>query len=190
LAIDLRPTDRLWEGAQWVRTSGVHDGQMRKGAKFAYVQLLHKYAHDAQGKVSNWGRGTITFEAGFAPTGSVQATMKRLRARLADFQTVGPVSKVRLAGFAGLSYDGRVKNGAGFYHRWVPFSASDGAVPTTDSVKAEANEGKGEAFRIIVIDVRGTVVAIYVQGETAPADKFPDFLVFANRLFSTMTFPR
>jgi hypothetical protein len=190
VAINIRPTDQLWEGAQYLRTSGVHEGQSRKGAKFAFVQLLHKYAHNAQSKISNWGRGTITFEAGFAPTGSVQATMDRLRARLEDFQTVGEVSTVHIAGFSGLSYYGRLKDGTQSFHRFVPFSSSDGTNPTTDSLKVATNFGKGEAFRIIVLDVRGTTIAIYVEGETAPVDKFAVFLGFANRLFSTMTFPR
>jgi len=186
LAITVRPTDGLWEGAQYLRTSGIHEGEQRKGRKVAFISLLHKYAHNAQGKISNWGRGTITLEAGFTRGGSVQATMGRLRARPDDFQTVSDVTPVHIAGFNGLSYDGRLKNGAGSFHRFVPFSSSDGSVPTTDSRKLEANYGKGEAFRIIVLNVRGTVVAIYLDSETAPADKFPLFLGFANRLLSTV----
>lgn len=190
LAINVRPMDKLWEGDQYLRTSGLHEGTPRKGARFAFVDLLHKYAHNAGGKVSNWGRGTITFEAGFAPTGSVQTTMNRLRGRLEDFQTVSAVKPIRIAGYSGLSYDGRLKDGTQSYHRFVPFSSSDGSQQTTDSIKIEANSGKGQAFRIIVLNVRGTTIAIYVRSETAPPDKFPVFLGFANRLLSTMTFPR
>ena len=64
IAVRLHPADRLWEGAQFLRTSGPHEGEQRTGSNYAFVQLLHKYAHDAQGKISNWGRGTITFEQG------------------------------------------------------------------------------------------------------------------------------
>ena len=109
IAIRLHPADQLWEGAQFLRTSGLHEGEKRNGDNFAFVQVLHKYAHDAQGKISNWGRGTITVEASFRPTGSVAATMERLRARLEDFQKVGDVSAVRLAGYSGLRYDGRLR---------------------------------------------------------------------------------
>lgn len=189
LTIRFRPADQLWEGAQYLRTPGLHEGQERKGGKFAFVQLLHKYAHDAGGEISNWGRGTITFEAGFKP-GSVKTTMNRLRARLDDFQRAGNVSPIQIAGFAGLSYDGQLRDGNGSFHRFVPFSSSDGSQATTDSRKIGANYGKGEAFRIMVLDVRGTPVAIYLESETAPADKFPDFLKFANQLFQTLTFPR
>jgi hypothetical protein len=190
IAIRLHPADRLWEGAQFLRTSGMHEGEQRTGAKYAFVQVLHKYAHDAQGKISNWGRGTITFEAGFKATGSVRATMDRLRARLGDFQTVGDVSPVHIAGYSGLRYDGRLQNGNGSYHRFVPFSSSDGSQATTDSRKVETNYGKGEALRILVLSVRGTPLVIFVEGETAPADKFPVFLKVANRFLSTLTFPR
>ena len=190
VAINFRSTDRLWQGAQYVRTAGVHEGQSRKGAKFAFVTLLHTYAHNAQGKITNWGRGTITFEAGLAPTGSLKATMARLRVRLEDFQTVGKVSTVHVAGFSGLSYDGHLKDGARSFHRFVPFSSADGSVPTTDSLKLVTTYGKGEAFRVIVVDVRGVTVFILVEGETAPADKFPVFLGFADRLLSTTAFPR
>ena len=189
LAINLRPTDKLWEGDQYLRASGLHEGTPRKGAKFAFVDLLHKYAKNAQGKVSNWGRGVITFEAGFAPTGSVQTTMNRLRARLGDFQTVTAVKPSRVAGYSGLTYDARLKGGSS-YHRFVPFSSSDGSQATTDSIKVEANAGKGQAIRIIVLNVRGRTVAIYLRSETAPTDKFPVFLGFANRLLSRMIFPQ
>lgn len=101
IAIRLHPADRLWEGAQFMRTSGLHEGEQRTGANYAFVQVLHKYAHNAQGEISNWGRGTITFEAGFKPTGSVRATMDRLRARLGDFQTVGDVSAGASQGIRG-----------------------------------------------------------------------------------------
>jgi hypothetical protein len=190
LAINVRPTDKLWEGDQFLRKSGLHEGTPRKGAKFAFVDLLHKYAHNVQGKVSNWGRGTITFEAGFGPMGSVQTTMNRLRARLEDFQTVSAVKAVHIAGYAGLSYDGRLKDGAQSYHRFVPFSSSDGSQQTTDSIKIESNSGKGQTVRVIVLSVRGTTIAIYLRSETAPPDKFSVFLAFADRLLSTTTFPR
>lgn len=45
---------------------------------FRFVVLIHKYMHDARGKVSVWGRGGMTLEAGVGKTGSVAATVKRL----------------------------------------------------------------------------------------------------------------
>ena len=187
LPITIRATDELWEGAQDLHTSGIHEGEPRKGGTFAFVILRHKYARDAKGKVTNWGRGRITIETGFAPSGSVEATMARLRGRLEDFRTVSDVSAVHIAGFRGLSYDGHLKDGARSFHRFVPFSSSDGSRPTTDSRKIFTNYGKGPAFRVTVLNVRGRTVVVYLDSETAPPEKFPGFLHFANRLLATLT---
>ena len=88
------------------------------------------------------------------------------------------------------AFMGALRDGNGSFHRFVPFSSSDGSQATTDSRKIGANYGKGEAFRVIVVDVRGTPVAIYLESETGPADKFADFLKFANQLLRSLTFPR
>jgi hypothetical protein len=189
LAITVRPTDALWRGSQWVEKNGLVDGSQRTGGTYAYVALHHTYGHNPSGKISSWGLGLMTIEIGVTPTQSVQATMQRLRARL-DEVNAGAVRTVRVAGFSGLSYDGRLKDGAGASHRFVPFSSSDGSKASTDSYKIEANYGKGGAFRVDVIDVYGKTVVIYFDSFTAPAAKFPVFLGFADKILSTMRLAR
>ena len=189
LAITVRPTDGLWRGSQWVEKNGLVDGTQRTGGTYGYVQLHHTYGRDPNGKISSWGLGLLTIETAAAPTRSVQATMQRLRVRLGDVRA-GAVTNVRVAGFSGLSYDGQLKNGAGSIHRFVPFSSSDGSKPSTDSYKIEANYGKGGPFKIIVLDVHGKTVVIYLDSFTNPAAKFPVFLGFADKLLSTMTLSR
>ena len=189
LAITVRPTDGLWRGSQWVEKNGLVEGTQRTGGTYGYVQLHHTYGRDPNGKISSWGLGLLTIQTGVAPTRSVQATMQRLRVRLGDVRA-GAVTNVRVAGFSGLSYDGRLKNGAGSIHRFVPFSSSDGSKPSTDSYKIEANYGKGGAFKIIVLDAHGKTVVIYLDSFTAPKAKFPVFLGFADKILSTMTLSR
>ena len=189
LAVTVRPTDGLWRGSQWVEKNGLVEGTQRTGGTYGYVQLHHTYGRDPNGKISSWGLGLLTIETAAAPTRSVQATMQRLRVRLGDVRA-GAVTNVRVAGFSGLSYDGRLENGAGSFHRFVPFSSSDGSKPSTDSYKIEANYGRGGAFKIIVLDVHSKTVVVYLDSFTAPAAKFPVFLGFADKLLSTMNLSR
>jgi hypothetical protein len=72
----------------------------------------------------------------------------------------------------------------------VPFSSSNGSKASTDSYKIGATYGKGGGFRIIVIDVYGRTVVLYLDSFTAPAAKFPVFLGFADKILSTITFAR
>ena len=189
LAITVHPTDGLWRGSQWVEKNGLVEGTQRTGGTYGYVQLHHTYGHDSHGKISSWGLGLLTIETGVAHTPSVQTTMQHLRARLGDVSTSG-VKTIRVAGFSGLSFDGRLKDGVGAFHRFVPFSSSDGSKPSTDSYKIEANYGKGGAFRVIVVDVHGRTVVMYLDSFTAPAAKFPVFLRAADSILSTMAFAK
>jgi hypothetical protein len=189
LGFEVRPTDGLWRGSQFVEKNGVIEGSERTGGTYAYVQLHHTYGHAANGKISSWGLGLLTIETGATPTRSVQATMQSLRTRLDDVDA-GAVKKIRVAGYSGLSFDGRLKDGQEASHRFVPFSSSDGSTASTDSYKIEANYGKGGAFRVIVIDVHGKTVVMYLDSFTAPAGKFPVFVGFADKILSTVTFAR
>jgi hypothetical protein len=55
--------------------------------------------------------------------------------------------------------------------------------------------GKGQLFRIIVIDVRGKTVVIYVESGYAdqprfpPAKTFPTFSPYAQQMLASLRFP-
>ena len=183
IEIRIRPDGGLWEGLQYVRDNGPHEDVVLTGGKTGYVNLLHKNTRDAQGRVAVWTRGLITIETSFARTGSARATMARLRARLSDVEA-GEVSPRRIAGYDGLQYDGRV---TGAYHRFVPFSVSDGSKPSTDSFRLF----RYQRFRVVVLDVRGRAVVIYVQSaeDVSKSASFPAFLPFAERMLASLRFP-
>ena len=184
IEIRVRADGGLWEGLQYVRDDGPHEDVVLAGGKTGFVSLLHKNARDAQGRIPVWTRGLILIEASFAPTRSVGATMARLRARLSDVDA-GEVTPTRVAGHDGLQYDGRV---TGKYHRFVPFSASDGSKPSTDSLRLL----RYQQFRVIVLDVRGRAVVIYVQSaeDLSKSASFPAFLPFAERMLASLRFPQ
>lgn len=184
IEIRLHADGGLWEGNQYVRDDGPDEDVVLAGGKTGYVSLLHKNARDAQGRIPVWTRGLITLETSFAPTRSMRATMARLRARLGDVEA-GEVTPTRVGGFPGLQYDGRV---TGTFHRFVPFSASDGSKPSTDSLRLF----RYQQFRVIVLDVRGRAVVIYVQSaeDISKSASFPAFLPFADRMLASLRFPR
>jgi hypothetical protein len=50
--------------------------------------------------------------------------------------------------------------------------------------------GQGEVFRIVVLDVRGKTIVVYLENAKLPADEFPDFLTRADTLLKTLRFPK
>lgn len=186
LAIRLRPPDGLWEGVQ------VHSG------RFTFVSLLHKRVGD----VPLNGRGVMTLEAGRGPTRSVAATIQSLHSTRG--LTAGPITPVRLAGFSGKSFDativGAESGDPGI--ALAPFTRNVHCGWCNVTLRGETRDykfaGTGQLFRIMVIGVRGKTVVIYLESmydESAnrrypPAKVFPTFLPFAQRLLSTLAFPR
>ena len=175
--IAVRPPDALWKGGQAQRET------------FRFVVFQHKYARDAQGRVSVWGNGEIALSAGVGRTGSVAATVKRLRAT--RHTEAGEPSGVRVGGFSGVNFDTEVVG-------TDPGEAGTTFIPFTRVLPAGVRPGrdhmfvrKGQRLRIAVIGVRGKTVVIYIQPASERLDRtFPAFVRAANRLLSTMTFPR
>ena len=173
LKITFRATDALWNGVQ------------ARSGRFRFIQLTHKYAFNAQGKVAVWGHGLMTLEAGVGKTGSVRATVSRLHstARI----EAGPLTGVRIGGFRGMSFDAEVV-GTEAGEEGIPF------IPFTRDARPGGDHKfvrKGERLRIIVIGVRGKTVVVYLESvDERPERSFPVFTRIANRLLSTMTFPR
>jgi hypothetical protein len=178
--IAVRPPDALWKGGQGQRES------------FRFVVLQHKLTRDAQGRVSVWGNGEIALSAGVGRTGSVAATVKRLRAT--RHTEAGEPSGVRVGGFSGVSFDTEVVGTDPGYEKpgtvFIPFTRvlPVGVVrPGRDHLFAR----EGQRLRIAVVSVRGKTVVIYIQPSDERLDRtFPAFVRAANRLLSTMRFPR
>jgi hypothetical protein len=124
----------------------------------------------------------ITLEAAFGPTPPVAAILARLRSagREAIF---GKTARVSVAGFPGLQIDGRVIGKFG--HVFVPFSPKGGGAIPADSYMLD----KGEKFRIILLDVRGRRVVVFLESFRLRQKQFPAFLAAANHLLESLEFP-
>lgn len=186
LAVRVRPADDLWGGVQ------LHSG------KFKFVQLHHLRA----GNVPLHGWGYITLEASTGRTGSVAATIRQLHST--PNLNVSPIKPVRVAGFSGKRFDATVAGteSGDTGVALTPFTAPRRCGFCTKTMHGETLDnkfaGKGQLFRIMVIGVRGKTVVIYLEssfdissnGSHTPTETFPTFLPYAQKLLSTLAFPR
>ena len=127
-------------------------------------------------------RGVITIEAAFGPTPSAAAILARIRSRDVK-RSMGLRRAVSLAGFPGWQIDGRMVGPSG--HLFTPFSPRSRRVTPPDSYALDS----GERFRLIVLDVRGTRVVLFLESAKLPAKEFPAFLATANRILGSLEFP-
>jgi hypothetical protein len=167
LALRITPPDGAWVGAQWKTSS---HGQPAFG--WAAVGRL---------PVDN-PRGLIAMETAFGPTPSVAAVLARLRSA-GRGATYGRTTRVTLAGFPGWQIDGNVFGRFG--HVFVPFSPKTAGASPPDSYKLD----KGETFRIIVLDVRGKRVVLFLESFNLSAEQFQAFLTAANQILESLEFP-
>lgn len=136
-------------------------------------------------------RGLIAIESAFGATGSVATTIADLRyGRSSLPQThlggveFGAPTAVKVAGYAGQQFDGQVWGKFG--HTFLPFSPHvRGPASPADANHLRA----GEAFRFVVLDVRGKTVVLGLESFGLPAEQFPTFLVTASRLLKSLSFP-
>lgn len=136
-------------------------------------------------------RGLIAVETAFGPTGSVAATIANLRYGGSSLPEThqggvefGAATAVTLAGLAGQEFDGKVWGKFG--HTFLPFSPHvRGPASPPDANRM----GAGEAFRFVVLDVRGKTVVLSFESLGLPADQFPAFLAGASRLVRSLSFP-
>jgi hypothetical protein len=191
IALRLRPPDDHWRGVQY--TSGA----------FRFVQLSHLRT----GTTPLHGVGYLTIEAGTGSTPSAATVLRNLRAtpHIAEGQT----KPIRIAGFAGKAFDAtivgtdsppicktiRCAKGVSF----APFTTNRHCGFCNHTMHGQTQDvkfaGTGQRFRIIVIDVRGKTVVIYLESVFAdqptfpPAKIFPTFLPYAQQMLANLAFP-
>jgi hypothetical protein len=185
LAIRLRPPDDRWGGVQ------IQSG------RFGFVQLHHLRT----GNVPLHGWGFMTIETGTGPTASVETIVRRLHAT--QQIEAGPITPARVAGFPGKRFDATIVGTDRPKPRGIslaPFTPNRRCGFCTKTMKGETQDhkyvGTDELLRVIVVDVRGKTVVIYLESASGsqagfPAAKtFPTFLPYAREMLSTLTFPR
>jgi hypothetical protein len=167
--------------------------------KFRFVQLNHHRT----GKVPLHGVGYITLESAQTHTPPVAATIARLHAT--PHLSVSAIKTVRVAGIAAEMFDATVvgtdgpQTGNGV--SLVPFTTNRHCGFCNDAAKHPSKEtqdvkyaGKGQLFRIIVLDARGKTVVIYLESSYAdqprfpPAKTFPTFLPYAQKMLASLHF--
>lgn len=164
LALRLTPPDGSWGGAQWKSERLGFRGGGRP--YFGWV---------AVGKT----RGMIVIETAYARTPSLASVVANLRTR-GHGATLEQTSPAKLAGFSGIQFDGEV---VGRNHVFVPFSP-----PPANHFQDAYFLDQGETFRVIVLNVRGKVVVVFVEsGELSP-EQFPAFLTQADRILAKVRF--
>ena len=166
--------DGTWGGAQWKADSSF---QHKKSTVAPFYGWVTFEQHD-----TNAAQGAITIMTPYTgPTPSVATMIAGLRTR-GKGATYGATSPVKLGGFSGVQFDGKI---IGKEHVFIPFSPK-----STIAKWYPDNYGMGqdEVFRIISLNVRGKTIVIYVENAQLPADQFPDFLVAANTLLKTLVF--
>jgi hypothetical protein len=168
-----------WSGVQW--KSG--NDYFRGGGPPNYG-----WVHFARGSTTGPGQGLISIMTAYTRTRSVAATVNvlRTRGRGASYEPTVPAS---LAGFAGLQFDGRVtgaKNVDHIGHFFIPFSRSRHSA----GYFADEYPVYGDVFRVIVLDVRGKTVVVYIENVALPAEQFPAFLIKAEQILRSIRFPK
>jgi hypothetical protein len=167
LAFRITPPDDTWAGAQWQTRSHGRPA-------FGWVSVGRLHAGNP--------RGLIAIEAAFGRTPSVPAVLARLRSAGAGV-TYGKTTHATIAGYPGWQIEGKVFGSFG--HVFVPFSPRTAGVSPPDSYKLD----RGERFRIIVLDVRGESVVLFLTSFGLPAKEFPALLIAADQILGSLEFP-
>src|SRR5712691_4309249 len=170
LALRLTPPDGGWTGAQW---KSARLGERGGGPPFYGWAAIGKGGNSAAVPAP---RGLIVITTAYARTPSVAQTVARLRSR-GRYATYEPASPVKLAGFSGVQFDGRVDPGR--LHVFAPFSDAN---HFQDAFYVDGSE----LFRVIVLNVRAKTVVVFVDSFALSADEFPAFLAEADRMLSSL----
>ena len=179
IQLRVTPPDGTWWSAQWKSGSLYFAG----GAppNFGWVHLAKTTSPTTPPS------GMVTIMAAYARTPSVAATAHVLRTR-GHGATYEETMPAKLAGYKGVQFDGQItgaKNVDHIGHVFIPFS------PRSHSAKYYPDEYGvyGDVFRVIVLDVRGHTVVVYIENARLPADQFPAFLDDAARILASLRFP-
>ena len=124
----------------------------------------------------------ITIETAYGSTPSVATILARLRSARPE-AIYGKTTPVSVAGFPGWQIDGKMLGTSG--HVFRPFRPGSHPVTSPDSYTLD----RGERFRLIVLDVRGTRVVLFLESAKLPAKEFPIFLEAASRILGSLEFP-
>jgi hypothetical protein len=135
----------------------------------------------SQGAVSK-EQGAISIVAGYGPTSPVGAVVAGLRNR-GHGASYEPTMPVTIGGSPGTQFDGRVD---GATHVFIPFSAPQHVA----TFYADAfTFDRGQAFRILALNVRGKTVVVFIESGALPAQRFPAFLASAGQILESLRFP-
>jgi hypothetical protein len=167
-----------WSGVQWKSGSDYFRG----GGPPNYG-----WVHFGRGSTSGIPRGLISIMTAYTRTPSVARTVNVLRTR-GHGATYEPTSSVTLAGFSGIQFDGRItgaKNVDHTGHFFIPFSA------VSHAAKYYPDEYPvyGDIFRVLVLDVRGKTVVVYIENVALPQQQFPAFLTKVEQILGSLRFP-
>ena len=169
LGLRLAAPDGTWAGSQWTTSS--------RGKKtFAWVAVGHGGT-----SATSAPQGVITIVTAIGPTPSVAATVARIH-QGGSGVTFSKPSAARVAGYSGTRFDGNVWGIFG--HSFVPFTPKTHGASPSDSWHTD----KDEAFRFIVLDVKGTTVVVFEESFGLAPDQFPGFLTGANRMLASLKF--
>jgi hypothetical protein len=120
-------------------------------------------------------------------TQSAATTLHRLETERATGPAVGisiqPAVAVMVAGFRGRQFDGTVTGQYG--HTFVPFSGQAGGASSTAGDHDRL--GKGKAFRILVLNVRGKVIFFETDSDAPTQD--PALVADATKIIHSLKFP-
>lgn len=159
------PRDATWQGAQF--TSHGYD----------WVALVQRPPN----------AGGVVLVAAPGSRQSAATTLHRLETERADIPAVGistqPAVPVTIAGFTGQQFDGVVTGQYG--HTFVPFSGHSRGASSSAGDHLRIPEGK--AFRIVVLNVRGSVVFVEIDENSPTLDS--SFLGEVTDLLSVLRFP-
>lgn len=179
IALRLTPPNRNWLGAQWKQGSEY----FRAGGGPPYFGWV---AVD-QGSATGIPRGLVVIMTAYARTPSLAATVNVLRTR-GRGASYGEVSQVKLAGFAGIQFDGQLvgaRNSDHIGHYFIPFSLRSHAA----KYYPDEYPVYGDVFRVTVLNVRGKTVIVFIDSVALSADQFPAFLTKADQILKSLRFP-
>jgi hypothetical protein len=169
LKLRLSAPDGSWAGSQWTTSSF---GK----TTFAWVAFGHG---GTTSTTPPRGLATILTPIGKSPT--VAATVARIHQGGSGI-TFRKTSPTRVAGYSGMAFEGNVWGVFG--HSFVPFSPETHGASPSDSWHID----KGEAFRFVVLNVKGRTLVVFEESFGLPAEQFSTFVRGAAQVLASMSF--
>jgi hypothetical protein len=177
IPLRVKPPSPGWSGGQWKSGSDYFRG----GGPPNYG-----WVHFSRGSTTGIPQGLISIMTAYTRTPSVARTVDVLRTR-GRGATYEPTSPVKLAGFTGIQFDGRITGTKNFDHTghyFIPFS------PVSHAAKYYPDEYPvyGDVFRVLVLDIHGKTVVVYIENVALPPAQFSTFLTKAQQILGSLRF--